>query len=99
MKTPTPNQLACTPELAILSILHRVLDVTVATLIAEHPQLTDDERPYWVNEPPPSCHLAHVVVSLAMQLRDCLNDYRRATACERKEQCIGIEHEDDDIPF
>ena len=99
MKIPTPNQLARAPELATLSILHRVLDVTVATLIAEHPQLTDDERPYWVNEPPPSCHLARIVVSLAMQLRDCLNDYCRAIACERNDHCIDLDHNEDDIPF
>ena len=95
MKPPTPPQLAGTPELAPLAIVHQALDVTVAALIATNPQLVDHERPYWVNEPAPSCHLAHVILALATQLQRACEDYRAARVCELDGHCHPTGRDDD----
>lgn len=42
---PTPQQIAHTPELAILGALDELLDLTRRTLIAAHPGLGDTDAP------------------------------------------------------
>ncbi len=45
---PTPRELADHPELAVLFLLAEALDVAARTLLAAHPVLLGDERPYWM---------------------------------------------------
>ena len=72
---PTPSELAHAPELALIAVLESTLELTVCILVAEHPQLYDHERPYWIVQPPASI-LAESIVSLVDSLRQALADYR-----------------------
>lgn len=89
-----PKDLARDPELAAIEILDAVLDATTRALLAAHPELADDERPYWLTPPTPSCHAARSIVDRAARLRDRLADYRSAVADENSGP-VGA----DDFPF
>lgn len=73
---PTPPELAQAPELALVAVLEYVLEITVRALLAAHPQLCDDERPYWIPQPPSSV-IAEAIVSTVDALQRALDDYRR----------------------
>jgi hypothetical protein len=47
-KLPTPYDLMPAPQLAIISVLERTLEILVRSLLAEHPDLFDHEKPYWL---------------------------------------------------
>jgi hypothetical protein len=49
---PTPYDLAERPELAIITVLELTLEMTVRSLFAEHPDLCDQEKPYWIPTTP-----------------------------------------------
>lgn len=49
---PTPRDIDEKPEIALLYLLFESLEVASRTLIAAHPILQNDERPYWVKLSP-----------------------------------------------
>jgi hypothetical protein len=49
---PSPYDLAEAPVLAIIAVLELTLEMTVRALFAEHPDLCDQEKPYWIPTTP-----------------------------------------------
>ncbi len=76
---PTPPEIEQAPEIALLSVLQRTLDVTVYALLAIHPYLTADE-PCYRHLDLPEINAADAVLAHAHRLRDALDRYRRAIA-------------------
>jgi hypothetical protein len=74
---PTLPALAAAPELAVLAALVGLLDIVAAALLAAHPELADDERPYWI--PTPDIVLvAARILRRAAGLRRAVARYRLA---------------------
>jgi len=75
---PTPPELAQSPQLAILALLEFALELAIHALIAQHPQLCDHERPYWIAQIPstPSSVMAEAILSTADSLKQSVDDYR-----------------------
>jgi hypothetical protein len=84
------------PELAVLAALLAVLDVVYFAMLEAHPELADDERPYWIFTPPVVPRAASVLRSVA-SLRRAVERYRLALVPP------AIAHtppaDDNDIPF
>lgn len=93
MSSTTPDELATTPELALMLALEASLDLTQRALVAAHPELSDPPRPSWRRELDPSCRSAEHFVAVALELGAIIGDYRRA-ALEERQRLI-----DDDLPF
>lgn len=73
---PTPEQLAAAPELAVLSALQHLIDVTTRALVAVHPELLDEHsalRPLDAQ-----ALLADKLVRLAARLGDATTRYHAA---------------------
>lgn len=49
---PTPRNINENPEIALLYLLFESLEVASRTIIAAHPILLNEERPYWVKLTP-----------------------------------------------
>ena len=77
----TPGEIESAPELGALVALDAVLDIAVQILaVASHPELTDDERPYWLGERSASYAIAKNIVRLSGQMRNAILQYRVAVA-------------------
>lgn len=90
---PTPQQIAHTPELAILCALDELLEIARRALIAAHPVLGDTEAPYWARD---SCRLstaANALIASTEPLHRAIRAYADAATSER------AEHHDDDIDY
>jgi hypothetical protein len=93
VQIPTPPQLDADPELAVLAALEAALKASVFALITAHPALrdadcrVDDDTPdsYWV---------ASVFLTLADQLGEAINAYRRGLDRRRAASSGG-----GDFPF
>jgi hypothetical protein len=74
-RRPTYLELSSDPELAVLAALDRLLELSVAALLAEHPDLG-------VDEPEPHRLTAHAgsIIEASDHLRDLLKGYRAALA-------------------
>ena len=66
---PTVPDLAAAPELAVLAALVGLLDIVAAALLAAHPELADDERPYWIHTPDIVPVAAHILRRAAARYR------------------------------
>jgi len=77
-RPPRPPEIARSPELAILTALDAVLLVADYALLAEHPELWDQDRPFWRPPPDSVARTADAIISLARRLSDVLTRYRRA---------------------
>jgi len=79
-QSPTPDDLQVLPELAILVALEAILQLTVTSLLATNPELSDVEP-----TPSVSAHstaafcAADSLISLADAMHDAIDVYRRAT--------------------
>jgi len=74
-KLPTPYDLMTAPQLAIISVLERTLEMLVRSLLAEHPDLFDHEKPYWLKTDL-ACGKARKILSDIDALSSSLLAYR-----------------------
>ena len=74
-RSPTPRELSCDPELAVLAALDRLLEISVAALHAVHPDPGVDDP-----EPHRPTALAGSIIEAAHRLRGLLKAYRAALA-------------------
>ncbi len=72
-RTPSPLELSNDPELAALAALDLLLEISVSSLLAEHPDLGADEQDRLMT-------LAGSIIEEAHRLRDLLKAYRAALA-------------------
>jgi len=84
--TPTPDDLECAPELAILAALDHTLELAIAALVCAHPELRDPERPYWLGSPTHSLTLAKTLVRRTHALQRAIRAYRRALEMRRRHE-------------
>lgn len=75
---PAPPEIEHAPEIALLAVLQRTLDVAVYALLASHPCLTDPELSFHLQHP--EVRAADNVLAHAHRLRDALDRYRAAIA-------------------
>jgi hypothetical protein len=69
VRSTTPDDLATTPELALMVALEASLDLAQRALVAAHPELSDSSRPSWRHELDPSCRIAEHFVAVALRAR------------------------------
>lgn len=84
--TPTPDDLECAPELAILAALDHTLELAATALVCAHPELPDPERPYWLGSPTRSLTLAKILVRRTHGLQRTIRAYRRALEIQRQHE-------------
>jgi len=72
---PTPQQLATHPELGALYALDECALIAVRTL-AVHPEIADDERPFWQCDVEPCCAETHTIIDLIHRLHLAIVSYR-----------------------
>jgi hypothetical protein len=75
---PAPPEIEHAPEIAVLAVLRRTLDLAVYALLASHPCLSDLEPSYHLQHP--EVRAADLVLARAHRLRDALDHYRAAIA-------------------
>jgi hypothetical protein len=80
---PTPRDLWSTPQLAILSVLDTTLEMVACELLAQHPDIGDDEKPYWIRADISSA-MAEEVISNIRSLHKTLEGYRYMLAAENE---------------
>ena len=90
---PTPDDLRCDPELAILAALDHTLKLAVHALVAIHPELTDPERPYWLHEGSTIGRAASHIVDRSEELKQAISEYQTAILRARE---AGA---DEEFPF
>ena len=93
-KLPTPYDLMPAPQLAIISVLERTLEMLVLTLLAQHPDLFDHEKPYWIRDDL-SVGRAEEVLSDIDQLCSSLEEYRFSLY----DEMVPDPLQDDTFPF
>jgi hypothetical protein len=91
---PTPRDLLATPQLAILSVLETTLEMVICSLLAEHLDIFDDEKPYWVRADLSSA-MAEEILSDIQSLRTSMEGYRFMLAAEMEK----APEPDDGFPF
>jgi len=72
--SPTPEELAVVPELALLAALQHVLELTTLTLVAMHPELVGDRS--YLRPLDPQALLADQLITLGMRLAKVVVGYR-----------------------
>jgi len=82
---PTPYDLVPAPQLALISALERLLEMMVRTLIAQHPDVFEDEKPYWVLTGA-STKMAEEVISDIGSLCGALDEYRYFLSLELEDE-------------
>ena len=80
-KLLTPYDLMPAPQLAIISVLERTLEMLVRILLAEHPDLFDHEKPYWIRNDLASS-MAEKILSDIDSLCTSLEQYRHMLATD-----------------
>ena len=80
----TPREIADDPELAVLSAVAPALDAMACALVAAHPVICDDERPYWLPIPTPAAGVARQMVTVAGRLGRLIERYRSLVAEDAK---------------
>ena len=89
---PIPPDLMRNPELAILSVLLRTLDITYYSFMAEHPDMHDDTSLFEDPNPPISIIIARNIISQISDLQNAINRYRHRLKQEHEAKYK-------DIPF
>lgn len=87
----TPHELAAAPELAVLIALQQLLELTMLTLAAVHPELVGDRS--YLRPLDPQVVVADQLIKLGARLTKAVTCYRAAA--------IAALHapDTDDIPF
>ena len=93
-KLPAPYDLMPAPQLAIISVLQRTLEMLVLTLLAQHPDLVDHEKPYWLRDDL-SVGRAEEVLSNIDELCTSLEEYRDSLS----DEIVPDPLPDDTFPF
>jgi hypothetical protein len=81
---PTPREIEEDPELAVLAAVAPALGALASALLAAHPVICDDERPYWLSKPSPAAGVARQMVTAAGRLGRLIERYRRLVANEEE---------------
>ena len=92
--SPTPEELAVVPELALLAALQHVLELTTLTpltLVAMHPELVGDRS--YLRPLDPQALLADQLITLGMRLAKVVVGYRVVALASRHAP------DTDDLPF
>lgn len=89
--SPTPEELAVVPELAVLAALQHVLELTTLTLVAMHPELVGDRS--YLRPLDPQALLADQLITLGMRLAKVVVGYRVVALASRHAP------DTDDLPF
>ena len=96
MPLPTPQQIARTPETAILRALELESELAVRALIAAHPELEGNEVPYWAGETSDTRRVARGIINCAIKLQKNIEAYFRQLEIERLSENPNF---DDELPF
>ncbi len=100
MKPLTIKLVRNAPELAVIDVLSRVLETTIAALVAADHGIFCEPPPLWIPIPKKT-RIAERIVELARQLLEALDDYQHAVELtlerQRERELRGAE--DEDIPF
>jgi hypothetical protein len=89
--SPTPEELAVVPELALLAALQHVLELTTLTLVAIHPDLVGE--PSYLRPLDPQALLADKLITLGLRLANVVTCYRTAAIAALTAS------DTDDLPF
>lgn len=91
---PRPPEIGQTPEYAILAALEATLQLTTFTLIAQHPEICDQDpgRPR-LPSGSPAAIAAMICFSIA-DVQDLISCYRAAVDLENTEPPVTV-----DVPF
>lgn len=95
---PNRDELCSDPALAILAALDATLGLAILSLAANHPCLSDCERPYYLPPLTPSDEIAEKLIPIGRKLQHALAAYRKAVAQENEAQRTQLPH-CDEIPF
>ncbi len=93
-KLPTPYDLMPAPQLALISVLQRTLEMLVLSLLAQHPDLVDHEKPYWLRDDL-AVGTAEEVLAHIDELCTSLEEYRYCLSDEVRPDPLP----DDTFPF
>ena len=91
---PIPPDLMRNPELAILAVLRRTLDITYYALMAEYPDMYDDTSLFEQASPRISVVIARRILNLTSDLQSTIDRYRHRL--EQEQERIT---DSNDIPF
>lgn len=80
---PTPKQLCSAPQLAVLAVLEITAEMARCTLLAQHPDIFDDQRPSWIRTDPSSTIAEHILAQIH-SLQNAIQRYRFALAAEQE---------------
>ena len=95
---PDRQELYSDPPLAILAALDATLNLAILSLAANHPRLSDWERPYYLPPLLPSDKVAEKLIPIGRKLQHALADYRKAIAQENQaERSDAADY--DEFPF
>jgi hypothetical protein len=92
-RTPTPDNLADAPELAIPAALDQTLDLVARALVCAHPELVDPDRPYWLRQASHPATAAETLVHQTADMKQALISYQEAVEIRRRDN--ASEHPDD----
>jgi len=91
---PIPPDLMKNPELAILAVLRKTLDITYYALMAEYPDMYDDTSLFEQPSPRISVFVARRILNLTSDLQSTIDRYRHRLEQEQKQNA-----DSDDILF
>ena len=95
---PSPEELDQAPQLALLAVLDRSLEIAAYAVLVAHPELSDPEPPPYWRPPDRSANAAESLLRVAARLRRALSLYRittlRATLSHPPGEPLA-----DDLPF
>lgn len=78
IKNPEPEDLTCSPELAVLATLDAVLDVAVSALMSAHQELIADARPSHTDPQASLVWIGSAIISEARMLQNTIEMYHDA---------------------
>ena len=77
-----PLDVATAPELAVLAILHSVIDMSIRSLLAAHPNIQYQQSSKGQEEDTPAQAIARTIIISAIQLFEPIQAYRKAVVDE-----------------